>query len=392
MLSDETNDILIQEPAGAGGRGAATLRAGFIPLVDCAPLIVAARKGFAAAEGITLELSRQTSWASLRDRLMVGMVDVAHMLAPIPIAATLGVGGPRVDMIGPMALGRGGNAVTVSIPLWEAMVAAGARAGDPPAAMGAALLRAINRRAAPPTFAMVHPFSAHNHLLRYWLAAAGIDPDRDVRLVVVPPPYMVEAIRSGQIDGFCVGAPWSSLAVDGGAGVIVTTARALWDAAPCKVLGVRSDFAAREPARLAAVIRALTRALSWCDDPTNHAELAAMLSAPDLVGVDAAIIERALSGRLVFEPGGAAVDVPDFLRFDRARPSPAHGAWFFSQMVRWRQVDWSAGAEAAALAVMRPDVYDAAVGGMTAAEADERFFDGVPFDPGDIARYLGALG
>ncbi|MBL8270522.1 CmpA/NrtA family ABC transporter substrate-binding protein, partial [Steroidobacter sp.] len=190
---------------------------GFIPLMDCAPLAVAVEKGFAAEEGLDLRLVRETSWANIRDRVVVGHFDAAHMLGPMAIASTLGVGHLKVPMAAPLSLGLGGNAITVSLRVWELMMAEGATLSAHPRALGEALRKVVQARERaqkPPfTFAMVYPFSAHNYELRYWLAASGIDPDRDVRLIVIPPPLLVDAMREGQIDGFCVGEPWNSLAV-----------------------------------------------------------------------------------------------------------------------------------------------------------------------------------
>jgi NitT/TauT family transport system ATP-binding protein len=198
------------------------LTVGFVPLLDCAPLVVAAEKGFAAAEGLDLKLVRENAWATIRDRVIVGHFHAAHMLAPMPVASTLGVGHLTAELIAPMALGWGGKAITVSVGLWDGMAARGAAAGADPVSQGAALRAVVRERvrsgAAPLTLAMVYPFSCHHYELRYWLAASGIDPDVDVRLVVVPPPFMVDALREGQIDGFCAGEPWNSLAVAAGIG------------------------------------------------------------------------------------------------------------------------------------------------------------------------------
>ncbi len=406
------NDPIATDPSAP-----TVVRAGFIPLVDSAALVVAARKGFATAEGLAIELVQHTSWAALRDRLAVGHLDVAHMLAPQPIAASLGVGGFAVPMAVPMALGLGGNAITVSTDLWSELQAAGAVAGGGPAALGAALKAVVARRPRPLIFAMVHPFSSHNYELRYFLAAAGIHPDKDVRLTVVPPPYMVEAIESRQIDGFCVGEPWNSLAVESGAGVLLLAKAELWRSSPCKVLGLRTAFAERAPATVAALVRAVERSARWADDPANRAELAHLLAEPGLVGVDAPIVERALSGQLVRERGAAPLPQPDFLTFHgRAATFPwrSHALWFYSQMVRWGQIPPTPEAEAAAAATYRPDLYRAALAGTDAilpsassklegALTAERsvgtshgrldlgpdpFFDGRVFDPEDIAGYV----
>ena len=172
--------------------------AGFMPLLDSAILVAAREKGFAAAEAIDLVLARETSWANIRDRMAVGHFQVAHVLAPMPIASNLGLTPLAVPVIAPMALGLGGNAVTVSTALWAHMVDQGATPDFDPAATGKALQQVIARRASLSEpmlrFAVVHPYSGHNYELRYWLAACGIDPERDVEIVIVPPPLMADAL------------------------------------------------------------------------------------------------------------------------------------------------------------------------------------------------------
>jgi NitT/TauT family transport system ATP-binding protein len=376
------------------------LTIGFLPLLDCAALVVAAEKGFAAAEGLELALARESSWANIRDRVIVGQFDAAHMLGPMPIASTLGIGHLRVPMMAPLALGLGGNAITVSAALWKSMRRHGARGGASPAIQGAALAAAVRERArtgaAPLTLAMVYPFSAHNYELRYWLAACGVDPDDDVSLVVIPPPFMVDALRAGHIDGFCAGEPWNSLAVDGGTGRIALATTAIWPRSPEKVLGMRADWALSHGIETAALVRAIYRASQWCERPDSQTELAALLAQPRFVGEAAAVIARGLSGRLRFAPRSAARQVPEFLVFaahDATFPWVSHALWFYTQMVRWKQLAPSPAAAAAAHACYRPDIYRAALRDLAvdlpaADAAATGFFDGRPFDPDDIAGYL----
>src|SRR5262245_42420560 len=190
----------------------ARLRIGFIPLADAAALIVAADKGFIASEGLDFELVREVSWSNVRDN------DAAHLLAPVAIASSLGIGHVKVPIVAPFGLGLNGNAITVSPALYAAIAAAAEGNVVDPMASARALARVVARRRArgeePLTFGMTFPFSTHNYHLRFWMAAGGVDPDEDVRLVVLPPPYMVESLASGHVDGFCVGAPWNSVAVD----------------------------------------------------------------------------------------------------------------------------------------------------------------------------------
>ncbi|PTW63193.1 NitT/TauT family transport system ATP-binding protein [Breoghania corrubedonensis] len=395
------------------------VRAGFMPLVDCAPLVVAACKGFAENEGLTLQLVRESSWATIRDKVVFGHFEVAHMLAGMPIARSLGIGHLTVPMIAPCALGLGGNAITVSAPLFESMEQERAGLGAAPASNGAALARVVRKRAssAPLVFAMVYPVSSHNYELRYWLAAAGIHPDRDVRLVVIPPPLMADAISAGHIDGFCVGEPWNSMAVEAGTGRIVATKSEIWRQSPGKVLGCRRDWADANAGRLAALIRALYHAGQWADDPANHEELAHLLAQPRHVGEPARIIMRALSGRMVLAPGADPIAIPDFQNFHRHAatfPWRSHALWFFSQMVRWGQTTLTADNLATTAGVYRPDLYRAALAGtgaalpaasskvegaLTRSEAvaagkraltlgPDGFFDGRTFDPDRVEAYI----
>ena len=344
------------------------LNIGFIPLVDCAPLVVAREKGFAAAEGLELRLVRETSWANIRDRLAIGHFDAAHLLGPLVVAATLGAGHLQVPIVAPVALNLGGNAITVSVPLWRQMVEAGAAVGAPPALQAAALARVVRERAAagaqPLTFAMVYPFSCQNYELRLWLASAGLDPDADVRLVVLPPPLLADALRSGQIDGFCVGAPWNSLAVSIGCGVIVNAMIDLWPQCPEKVVGMRRDWVDAHPSATAALVRAVVAAARWCDEPDNRPELASLLSEPRHVGTTPAILRSTLEGRLPFVPDEPAQQRPDYIEFSSHWanvPWPEHGEWYYRQMLLWKQVREHPGQLGVARACFRSDLYAEAV-------------------------------
>jgi NitT/TauT family transport system ATP-binding protein len=373
---------------------------GFIPLLDCASLVVAAERGFAAREGLEIELVRETSWANIRDRVIVGHFHAAHMLAPMTLASTLGVGHLKARLIAPLSLGLGGNAITVSLALWEQMVAHGARAGDFSLSQPEALKRVIVAREKahlePLTLGMVYPFSCHNYELRYWLAAAGIDPDRDVRLAVIPPPYLADALRAGQVDGFCVGEPWNSVAVDAGIGAIVTPTTRLWPLSPEKVLGCRLEWAQQHPEELAKLLRAIYRAAAWIERPENHGEVAELLAQPRYVDAPAGLLHRALVGRLALQPGSMPVMLEQFYvpsRHAAGFPWVSHALWMYAQMIRWRQVEFSSEDLAAVRATYRPDLYRAALDGidLEIPRADlktERFFDGQSFDPENVAAML----
>lgn len=356
---------------------------GFIPLLDCATLVAAREQGFAAEAGIDLVLARETSWANIRDRTIVGHFDAAHMLGPMTVASTLGIGHVTVPLIAPIALGLGGNAITVSTALWEQMVRHGAAPGASPAVHGEALrqvVSALKTSAAGRalTFGMVYPFSCHNYELRYWLSAVGIDPDRDVRLVVIPPPLLVDAMRAGQIDGFCVGEPWNSVAVECGAGAIVMPTTAIWERSPEKVLGCRAEWAEKHPEQLAALIRAIHRASRWCEDHDNHRALAKLLAEPKYVGAPAELLYRALSGQLALLPGAAPATLTDFFvtaKYSATHPWPSHALWFYEQMVRWGQTPFAPNVLEQVRATYRPDLYRQALGIESVEERVEAFFD-----------------
>ena len=377
------------------------LDVGFVPLVDAAPLVAAAECGFAATEGLLLRLVRQPSWASLRDHLNLGFIDCAQALAPLPIASALGVGQVRADMVVPFVLSRGGNAITLSCGLTEQIREA--NDGENPdcaRTWARALAIALRHRREPVTLAMVYPFSGHNYEVRYWLASAGIHPDRDIRLVAIPPSLMVESLRAGQIDGFCVGAPWNSIAAASGIGEIVATKSEIFPHGIEKVLAMPERLLEDEPTSH-ALLRALDAASRWCDQPENHEQLAELLARPEHLGTDPEFSLRALGGDLKI--AGRAPD-PDYLyfsRFEANRPRAIEARWIYAQMRRWGQVARAANGEELAAAVYRPDVYAEVFGasaippGQPIASCDRISFDERPVAPYlelfDIATPYGAL-
>ena len=373
---------------------------GFIPLVDAAALIVAVDKGFTAAEGLDVTLVREVSWSNVRDKLNIGLFDAAHLLAPVAIASSLGLGHVKVPIVAPFNLGLNGNAITVSPALHAAIM--GEVDGDPldPMATALALSRVVATRrksgAEPLTFGMTFPFSTHNYQLRFWMAAAGVDPDEDVRLVVLPPPYMVDSLANGQVDAFCVGAPWNSIAVDRGVGFILHFVSDILVRAAEKVLAVRQSWSEKNPQVLAALIRAAFRATEFIEH--NRAETAHILAQPERVGVDADIIRRTLDGRLKVAPDGTIRESSRYLLVGRegaARPDPVQAAWLYAQMVRWGQASISFEALEIAKAVFRPDLHDAVLGFQQkptpGASNLVEAFAGPAFDADDVAGYLASL-
>ncbi|UIJ46100.1 ABC transporter substrate-binding protein [Sphingomonas cannabina] len=389
----------------------------FLPLTDSAPIIVAHAKGFAEKHGIDLTLTRTTSWATLRDRLVYGQVQAAHMLAPLAIAVTLGLSQHRAALAAPFKLNLNGNALVMGSEFTAALDPDPVQRVRDPEATAHDFANAIGLYRRKPVIGIVHRFSSHALMLRYWLAYAGIDPDRDVSLRVLPPSLMAEALRLGEIDGFTAGEPWNSVAVAEGLGEIIAVGVNIWRRGVEKVLATRADWLEANPETVDRLLLALAEAAAWCDDPANREELAALLERPEHVGQSAELITAALAGRIVLHCGDAPVDTPDFMLFHREAagfPWRSQALWIYSQLVRWGMVKPSAANERQAAEVFRSDIYRRALGGagqpMPGASmkvegalaaplpvgahqgaltlGPDRFFDGAVFDPADIEGYL----
>lgn len=378
----------------------ARLRIGYIPLVDAAALLVAVDHGFAAAEGLAIELVREVSWSNVRDKLNIGLFDAAHLLSPVAIASSLGIGHVRVPIIAPFNLGLNGNAITVSPALFAELGALADGDLSDPKVSARALARVVAERrtrgGAPLTFGMTFPFSNHNYQLRFWMAAGSIDPDEDVRLVVLPPPYMVESLASGHVDGFCVGAPWNSVAVDLGVGRILHFGCEIMQRVSEKVLAVRAGWANDNAAVLAALIRALARAAAFVDKTDSREAVAATVARR--LDVDAGLVARTLAGNLKIAPDGTVRTSDRYIMIggDGAnRPDPVQAAWLYAQIARWGQAPLADELSAAAQGVFRPDLYDAALGARLPPHDGEPrdgigAFVGPDFVPQDIAGHLAA--
>lgn len=398
---------------------------GFLPLTDCAPMVVARELGYFAAEGLNVALSRESSWATLRDKVMVGVLDAAHMLAPMPIASTLGLGGFARPMVTALSLGLNGNGITVSNTLHARMCEADLKAMRERPVSARALRKVIDidrREQRPPMrFAVVFPFSMHNYELRYWMAAGGVDPDNDVRLIVVPPPQMVASLSTGKIDGYCVGEPWNLLAAAEGVGRTLITGSEIWSSKPEKVLAVSRDWADHNPLTHKAIMRALIRAGRWLDDPVNRDHAAAMLSEPRYVGVDATLLAQSLPVVDRIDSGTRGIrarsNPKSFFASLAMFPWRSHAMWIITQMYRWgqlvRPVDIAAAARSVYLCELYRDVaaqmgidvpaVDAKVEGVHAqpwhlenfsrpiAMGADAFMDGRTFDPERVVEYLASF-
>ena len=376
------------------------LRIGYIPLIDATPILIAADHGFAEAEGLNIELVREVSWSNVRDKLNLGLFDATHMLAPLPIASSLGIGHVKVPLIVPFTLALNGNAITVSPALYNELAAVADGDIADPRVSARALHRAVaDRRArgAPMlNFGMTFPFSNHNYQLRFWMSAGGVDPDEDVRLVVLPPPYMVESLTSGHVDCFCVGAPWNSVAVDNGVGHILHFGNDIQRRMSEKVLAVRENWAGDNPETLSALLRALAKAAIFAEDPANLEPVCETIGMR--IGATAEVVSRTLKGVLKVTTDGATRSSDEYILLARQqanRPDKAHAAWMYADMVRWGQAPLTGELHAIAESVFRPDLYDLALGHAPAQDVTDPpdrigAFFGPDFVPSDIAGHLDA--
>jgi len=324
---------------------AETIRLGLLRLCDAAPVILADRERLFAEAGVQVSLVFEPSWANIADKLSYGLLDGAVMLPPLAMACAAGLRGRRTGLVVPMSVSANGNAVTLAARLRPVFAAGGIGA----AAAGQGL-----------RFAVVHAFSTHNLLLRYWLAAAGIDPDADVEISVLPPAEMVSCLAAGAIDGFCAGAPWGEVAAHAGLGFIAAPSGEIWRDHPEKCLALREDFCARDPAGVLAVLRTLRAASGLCATPAHRGALAALLARPEYLHLPEALI----AGALAPEAGGPV--------FSDQYPDAARAAWFAAQMGRWHLAP--PGGLDGAEKIYRPDLFLAA-GGAALAPRREQFCD-----------------
>jgi ABC-type nitrate/sulfonate/bicarbonate transport system substrate-binding protein len=332
------------------------LRVGFVPLTDAAPLIAAQAHGHFARHHLRVQLSREVGWATVRDKLLLGELDAAQAPAPMLWAAELGLGGAAFRVCTALVLSRNGNAITLSSRLRAQGVTDGA----------SLRIEARRRRGESRlTFGVVYPYSMHNLLLRSWLRMNRLDPDRDVRIAVVPPAQMFRNLAAGTIDGYCAGEPWNSVAVADQTGWCP-----VWSAAQAprhleKVLMVRTKFADELPEKHAALIAALVAAAQWCDQASNRAELAKLLAERDWLNLPAQLVASTLTGR--FDCGGGRVErAPDFHIFHREganEPIPAEAAALQDELVAAGLVPRAAAKAGLPGRLFRSDLYRAALGG-----------------------------
>lgn len=421
-----------QASAEVGAPEKEELKLGFIKLTDMAPLAVAYEKGYFEDEGLYVTLEAQANWKVLLDRVIDGQLDGAHMLAGQPIGATLGIG-TKAEVVTAFSMDLNGKAVTVSNAVWEKM-----KAGVPKGADGKPVhpikadalkpvFKSYKEQGKPVNFGMVFPVSTHNYMLRYWLAAGGVNPgfyapakgdnsgqqQADVLLSVTPPPQMPATMEAGTISGYCVGEPWNQAAVAKGIGVPVISDDQIWKNNPDKVFGVTKAFADKYPNTHIHLVKALIRAAYWLDEQNNanRMEAVGIISRPNYVGADAKVIANSMTGTFEYEKGDKrpAPDFNVFFRHNATYPYYSDAIWYMTQMRRWGQLpeakpdSWYA---EMAKKVYRPDVYAIAAkeliaeGKMKASDfpdfakesgykpADSNFIDGVSYDGHKPNDYL----
>ncbi|ELR99913.1 nitrate ABC transporter ATP-binding protein [Gloeocapsa sp. PCC 73106] len=364
------------------------LEIGFIPLTDCAPIVVAQEKGFFKAEGLEeVTLSREPSWKAIAEGVVTGRLDAAQMVAGMPLSMTIGAGGkPRVPIITALVLSRNGNAITLGnkYKQWGVRHLSHLRE---------AVLNTPNEIE---TFGMVHPASMHNLLLRYWLAHGDIDPDRDVNLIVIPPPQMVANLKAGNIDGYCVGEPWNSHAVHEGLGYVIATDLDIWPGHPEKVLGLREDWVAKHPETHIALVKALLRACEYCDDRRNREEILNLLCQPKYVG---SLPEYTRPGFIgPYDRGDGSIP-EQHLRFNQFYvdqtncPGRVEGLWILTQLARWGYSPFPRNWVEILERVRRPDLFGEACRQLDLPDTEPdrhsfALFDGLVFNPDDPIGYL----
>jgi len=328
----------------------------FVPLVDAAPLVIAQEMGFAETEGIALDLIAAPSWSSVRDMLAFGRVDAAHLLSPVPVAMAMGLGGVRQPVSAVSVLSVNGNVICVSRALEGRLRHAGYGFdfADPYRA-AAALAQAGGDRI---VFGVPFPFSMHLELLRYWIEGTAL-AGAPIEIRTVPPPLMAQAMAEGDLDAFCVGEPWGSVAVDAGAGALLLPGCAIWAFAPEKVLAVRTDWAETEPHLLGRLMRAVWKAGHWLSQPRSRTTAAEILSRSAWLDMPSERVDRALSGRLTLSAQAEQRQVDGFVRFHRGAatfPWRSPARWVARRLAHRHGLP-AGPAEDAAAAAFRSDLY-----------------------------------
>jgi nitrate/nitrite transport system substrate-binding protein len=367
------------------------LKFGMIALTDCSPIVIAHEKGLFKKYGINSTVSKGASWAAIRDSLSNGDIQATHMLIGMPLASTMGLlGAPKKPMVIPWLMNRNGQSITLS-NAFKGKVAA-----DPKALLPLAL--EAKAKGTPLTFAGTFPPGTHAMWLRYWLGAGGINPDKDVSLIVVPPPQMIANMKVGKMDGFCVGEPWNARSIADGIGFTATNTQDIWKDHPEKVCAFTAEFADKNPKTVKAVLKALQEASVWLDDMKNRPEQAEIVSKATYINCPPAAILPRMQGHYDFGDGRKKED-PNYMIFSSRNcnfPQPKFATWFLTQYRRWGMLPEPPDYKAVAAQVMRHDLYTAAMKEMgvkpgTLDDSPVTLFDGVKFDPKKPEEYVKAF-
>ncbi len=377
----------VSGPTTGEGPEVSELRFGMIALTDCSPIVIAHEKGLFKKYGINSTVVKGASWAAIRDSLSTGDLHATHMLIGMPLASTMGLmGAPKKPMVIPWLMNRNGQAITVRADLKGKVT-------DDPKALKP-LVEDAKKKGTPLTFAMTFPPGTHAMWMRYYLAAGGIDPDKDVALVTVPPPQMVTNMKLGKMDGFCVGEPWGARAIADGIGYTSITTQEMWKDHPEKVCAFTAEFADKNPKTVKAVLKALNEASVWLDDLKNREEQAKIVSAATYINCAPELILGRLQGHYDYGDGRKKED-PNYMIFSDRNcnyPQPKYATWWLSQFRRWGMVEGTPDYQGVAGQVMRTDLYEEAMkeigykhGGRD--DSPETLFDGVKFDPKAAEEY-----
>jgi nitrate/nitrite transport system substrate-binding protein len=390
--------LLAGLPAGWAGTAYAddspetkTIRFGIIALTDCAPIVMAHELGYFKKFGIDSIVSKEASWAVIRDKINIGENQATHMLIGMPLASTMGLAGsPVKPMVIPWLLNRNGQAITLNNKLKQAGVKA-AKDVKP-------LADRAKAAGDPLTFAMTFPPGTHAMWIRYWLASGGIHPDKDVTLITIPPPQMVANMKVDKMDGFCVGEPWNNRAIVDGIGYTVTTTQKMWPDHPEKVCAFTEEFATQNPRSVKAILKALHLSSQYLDKLDNRRSAAEIIARPTYINCPPEIILQRLMGEYDYGDGRKEKDPFYMIYSDRGcnYPHPAYATWWLTQFRRWGMTRGAPDYAGVSRKVMRPDLYLDAMKelGVTPKVAPvQKFalFDGVPFDAADPEKYAHAF-
>lgn len=364
---------------------------GILPLSDCAPIVVAHEQGLFAKYGIVSTISKSASWTASRDTLVSGQTHAAQMLFGMPIGAAVGkLGTEQKPLVVPWILNRNGQAISLARK-YRGTISTSAKDLRSKVQEG-------RDKGRPLVFGHTLAPGTHAMWLRYWLGAAGIDPDKDVALITVPPPQMVANMKAERMDGCCVGEPWNARAIEEELGYTAILSEQIWPDHPEKVVAFTEEFAEAYPNAVKAVLKALHEASVWCDDLANHGELATLLSAPQYLNCPAKTIASRLGFGFDFGDGRNATNFKGvtFHARNANYPQAKYAVWWLSQLRRWRMLLTAPDYLGVAGRVMRPDFYEAALkelgqphGG--ADLAPETLFDGKVFDPTEPEEYAASF-